>query len=701
MKKVSLAALWLSMASGVTAGFTACGGPGDPVDLSSPDGSTTDDSGFNLGDGSPTGEDFVSLAVEPASAVLPVDDGVPATRLFKLRGTKSDGSTVEVTDAVSWSATNPAVGEIAKGTFTAKGDLGGVVQIKASHNGKTATASLTVKLRTKADAATADDTQKDKLRKADAADGAVKWAYPFDDTVFPRGLAGPTLMWNGGAPSDEYRVYLTSATFEFEGFVKVGTPPRYEIPQKIWTKFVESSAGAANLVVQRLAGTAATKITDLKWKVAPASMRGTIYYWSNREGRVLRIKPGADKPDDFSASSIAPTAVLSDGSTNQTVTCTMTCHRVSADGSTLISGGDVFGGSYDLATNKPRHSFTTATFDARRQWHFGAPTPDGKYVVRNGYGEGGLYSTTDGGLVPASGLDKMPTWYPAFTPTGKQLLYVDFTTAGMNGLWSIDFDSGTLKFGAKRLLVDAAAVPTNRQLAYPSGSPDGKWVVYQRATVNADTRGQCIPGEPSCRYDNLADLYLAPAADKGAEIALGKLNGTGYPFAAGTRDYSWNFEPTFAPVAAGGYYWVVFTSRRNFGNMYQGTLADAPQVKQLWVAAIDSTIEPGKDPSHAAFHLPGQSLTFTDGAGTTQNALNMSGSWALEPCKTDGVTCSAGSDCCGGFCERKEGESAGTCKSAPPPCSAEGDKCSTDADCCGKAEGARCLGGFCAQKPPA
>ena len=117
--------------------------------------------------------------------------------------------------------------------------------------------------------------------------------------------------------------------------------------------------------------------------------------------------------------------------------------------------------------------------------------------------------------------------------------------------------------------------------------------------------------------------------------------------------------------------------------------------------AIDSTIEPGKDPSHAAFRLPGQSLTFVDGGGGTQNALNMTGNWALEPCKTDGTTCSAGSDCCGGFCEKKEGEPAGSCKSAPPPCSAEGDKCSSDAACCGKAEGTRCLGGFCAQKPPA
>lgn len=701
MKRGSIVwVVWSCVGLGATAGFAACSSPanekagGDP---SSADGGV-DDGGFNL-DGAPTTTDFTSIAIEPATATLDVDEAVPASKSFKLVGTKSDGAKVDVTDAISWSATNPAVGAIAGGTYTANGALGGVVQIKASHGGKSATASLTVRLKTKFDAATTDDPSKEKLRKADTADATVKWAYPYDDTVFPRGLAGPTLMWNGGAASDDYRVHLASPTFEFEGFVKVAVPSRYEIPQKVWTAFVESTTGAATLTVSRIAGGVATKVVTLKWTVAPGSMRGTIYYWSNREGRVLRIKPGATLPDDFSATALPPTAVLSDGASTQTVGCTMTCHRVSADGSTLISGGDVFGGAWDLATNKARHSFTEATFSARRTWHFAAPTPDGKYVVTHGNGAGGLYSTTDGGKIPATGIDSIPTWYPAFTPTGKDLLYVDHTGPGAGGLFAMAFDPATTKFAAARNLATVEAVPTQKRIAYPSGSPDGKWAVYQRATVNDDTRGQCLPGKPSCEYDNRADLYLAPIDAKGAEIPLGKLNGTGYPFAEGARDVSWNFEPTFAPVAAGGYFWVVFTSRRSYGNAYEGALNDPAQVKQLWVAAIDTTVGPGKDPSHAAFRLPGQALTFGDGAAK-QNSLNMSGYWALSPCQTDGISCEAGSDCCGGFCEKKEGEAKGTCKSAPPPCSAEGDKCSKDDDCCGKGDGARCIGGFCSQRPP-
>jgi hypothetical protein len=281
------------------------------------------------------------------------------------------------------------------------------------------------------------------------------------------------------------------------------------------------------------------------------------------------------------------------------------------------------------------------------------------------------------------------------------MLYVDLAGGPTyKSLFGVPFDMATSKFGAKVQLVDSAAVPDRTWIGYPTGSPDGNWVVYQRGSVNHDTRGQCLPGEPACRYDNASDLYIASAKSKSVETLLAKLNGTSYPFAAGARDKAWNYEPTFAPVAAGGYYWVVFTSRRTYGNMYQGDLATPAQVKQLWVAAIDPTAPAGTDPSHSAFRLPGQALTFTDG-GSTQNALNMRGFWALEPCKTDLGECSAGSDCCGGFCDKKEGSATGTCQSAPPVCSADGDKCKTDADCCGKDDGARCLGGFCSQKPPA
>jgi hypothetical protein len=696
MRSRSLAA-WGFVCLAVSFGVACGGAGGDESDPSSNGDGGSDETGFDLGDGATAGD--MALSISPATALVDVDDGVPTAKKFTAIATLADGTSLPVVDAV-WSISEPALGDVSKGTFTANGKLGGQMSLRASWHGKMATAKVTVKLHVHADDMTLDDPSKDALKKATDPDGSIQWAYPYDDTVFPRGLAGPTLMWNGGAASDSYRIHIDSPTFEYEGFRKAAPPARVDLSAKAWDQFVESTAGAATLQVSRLSGLKATKVTELHWKVAPGSMRGTIYYWSNRQGRVLRIKPGALEPDDFSATKLPPTTeiVNSGGGTSMTA-CTMTCHSVSADGSTLISGGYGIGGAWDLKSNSAKYAIASNVDVQRSAWGFAGVSPDGKIAVPQG--AGGAFLTAGGAHVDGSGLDGTGVWFPSFAPSGTVMLYVDLVGGPTyKSLFGVPFDAATSKFGAKVQLVDSAAVPDRSWIGYPTGTPDGKWVVYQRGAVNHDTRGQCLPGEPACRYDNASDLYIASATAKGVETQLAKLNGTSYPFAAGARDKAWNYEPTFAPVAAGGYYWVVFTSRRTYGNMYQGDLATPAQVKQLWVAAIDPTAPEGTDPSHSAFRLPGQALTFTDG-GSTQNALNMRGFWALEPCKTDLGECSAGSDCCGGFCDKKEGSATGTCQSAPPVCSADGDKCKTDEDCCGKGDGARCLGGFCSQKPPA
>ncbi len=716
LKRFSLghASSWLLLASVVAmgAGFAACtGASGDSSDPGlvtdsggvDPDGGTTD-GGFVLDGSGPA--DIASLALDPTPATITSIDGAPIAQAYKLVGKKTDGTTTDLSGAsgIAWSATNPQIGSVAGGTFTANGNQGGSVTVKAGYAGKTATAELTVKLKISSDTVGVDGPTKDKLRTATAADAAVKWAYPYDDTVFPRGLAAPQLMWNGSTAGDVFRISLSSDTFDWESFVDVAPPSRFTIPSAIWTKFTESTAGAATLTVSRSVAGKVTVVTKLGWRIAPASMRGTIYYWSNRQGRVLRIKPGATSPDDFSASTLPATAKDSAGTT---YSCTMTCHAVSADGSTIVSGGDVFGGSYDLLKNTVKHDIGGNPGTTRRLWNTPALTPDGKHVVFNQdtFGGGaqstGLFATADGAHVDGSGLDGLNMLHPSFTPDGSNLVWSD--TSGGAGSWKlmgIPFDVKTLKAtAAAKTIVAASGVPALPVLAYPSGSPDGKWVIYQRndggtAHDTYDTRGHC--GASGCVYDNRSDLYFASTAG-GSEVPLTKANGTGYPFALGDRDKQLNFEPTFAPIASGGYFWVVFTTRRTYGNLQT---ADLPEVKQLWVVAIEQSPTPGKDPSHAAFWLPGQELQYTNPDGSKTNSLNMRGYWALDPCHGDGVTCATGSECCGGYCEKAEGASAGTCKSVPPPCSSEGDHCDKNEDCCGKATGATCINHICSQPPP-
>jgi hypothetical protein len=201
------------------------------------------------------------------------------------------------------------------------------------------------------------------------------------------------------------------------------------------------------------------------------------------------------------------------------------------------------------------------------------------------------------------------------------------------------------------------------------------YVVYHRGVFP-------VPGSSTDSLDTRfgpGDLYMASADTPNIEWRLGKTNGDAYPFAAGARDLSYNYEPTFAPQAAGGYMWVVFTSRRTYGNRLTGG-KDA--VKQLWVAAIDPFPEPGTDPSHAAFWVPGQD----------PNTLNMRGYWALDPCIQQGDTCSVDADCCdGSLCEN------GLC-GGENTCAQIGDFCDGNADCCDPT--AECIAQECIHPGP-
>jgi hypothetical protein len=691
------------------------GGDSDAAILDgSPIGNGDAGDGGSLIGNSPT---IKAITLSPLQASIVSNNGAVAKQSFTVQAQYSDGTTGALASGISWTTDVPLVGSVdGSGNYTASGTQGGLVHVTATYKSLSVSANLTVKLLLQTNTPNVPPSVQTALQGASAPDASVVWAYPYDGTVWPRGLIAPLLQWNGGAATDDYYVHIVSPTFELQQFsTSTGAPAsQLAIDAATWTKFTESTSGATQITVNRWSGTAATQIASQTWTIAPASMRGTIYYWSNNLGRVLRIQPGAAAPDDFA--NAPPLTTLPASS------CLMTCHTVSADGSTLISGGGAFGGSYDLKTGQPLVSLGGtwgptaggANSSSVVKWMMPAVSPDGKYILTNSMAEGlayandgatqgflGMYTTADGNLVATSGLTNVPVAQPTWSPDGSRIVFVnagDPMTVPWYSTWNVpppgdlqvyQFNASSNPMVTGPTTLVATGTDPNHRIAWPTITPDGQWVLYSRC-AGADTRSLSTVSTGAA---GPSDLYFASAVTPNQEVRLAKLDGDGYPFAAGQRDLSWNFEPSFAPVAAGGYFWVVFTSRRTYGNILTGAAEAAGSAlgtKQLWVAAIDQNPKPGVDPSHAAFHLEGQDET----------NLAMRGFWSLPPCAQNGGACQSGTDCCGGYCAGGADGGSPVCQSTPQGCSQNGDKCNQTSDCCASGQGVTCIAHVCSEPTP-
>ena len=274
----------------------------------------------------------------------------------------------------------------------------------------------------------------------------------------------------------------------------------------------------------------------------------------------------------------------------------------------------------------------------------------------------------------------MHTYFPVFSADNEYFAYVDSSSAILYGL---SWNATTQVFSTRVKLADA---PASGKIAYPTISPDHRWVVYQVG-----------PDYGSLNTSYTGDLYAVDMLNPNVPISLAGINLSSSAAANAadpTRDPHRSYEPTFAPVASGGDFWLVFHSRRTYGNELVGGVfgGEGSGTKQLWVAAINvpAATAATTDPSHPPFWLPGQDPT----------TRNMRGYWALDPCEADGTACSSGTDCCNGFCDTTNDAGAAVCGSSSSGCSQVGDKCNVASDCCNASSGVTCINHSCSETAP-
>jgi hypothetical protein len=291
---------------------------------------------------------------------------------------------------------------------------------------------------------------------------------------------------------------------------------------------------------------------------------------------------------------------------------------------------------------------------------------------------------------------------PAFSPDGKHIAYNDGdqgptssisvgtgpdVTVHGHTLWVQDFDASLNTFSKPKMIYsDATLYP-----AWPSFTPDSAQVVFavdSRSDFVSQTQGPNYIGGPIGPPDGNCAVTPTPPTCPGhghlmlADLATGKVvsldaangyaGGVSYLPAGAARDNEYEFFPSVSPFQDGGFGWVLFTSRRTYGNLSTQNVID-PTTKQTWISAVTLGGTPGKDPSHPAFLLPGQEI----GAGSIRPME------ALLPCLASGAACSGGSDCCSGFCTTSNTDGGATCaESATSSCSRVNDRCVGTSDCC-------------------
>jgi hypothetical protein len=678
-----------------------------------------------------------ALGIAPTTATLTADPGSATPSTIQFTATGTGGA------AVLWRVTNDGLGSVDQnGLFTASGQLGGEADIEASVGSSKATAHIVVNVQYRQNGASAANNGDagaqagglggvggegfgaavpaalaTALEGATSPDASLKWLYPYDQTVFPLNVLPPLLQWSdgGNGPFDAVYIHVSAPPYyDYKGFF--GRPPalaagsnfvRHPIPSDVWSAATRTAAGSVLKVelVLSAGGKAYGPITE-SYQIALGRISGKIYYQAYNTVLAQNQDTLAITGDRFGGATLsikvgdqAPKLVA--GTTTADLTGCRVCHSVSAYGDRMVvqHGDDYTATStYDLKNgNAESTPYTPGQFGLGWTGLY----PDGTLGLANSVDVAGgvlgattsLYDMATGAQVPSTGLNEFATkiGLPMFSPDGKHVAFTLFAGPSTPAVGAptgrqlvvMDFALATKTFSNPRKLWETSA--TDERPAWPTFFPSSSGVVFMRhfqGTVNETF---------SSRYGARGELWWADLAT-GSTAPLAELNGGAYlPKGANNHgaDEQLDYEPTISPVASGGYAWIVFMSRREYGNVAtidpwwsdprEHNLRDTVTPKKIWMAALDLNPQPGKDPSHPAFYIPGQEL----------HGSNSRPFFALEPCLSDRGTCSTGIDCCSGFCRD------GFCV-APPvnECSKDNERCTARSDCCNPTS--LCIGGFCA-----
>lgn len=531
------------------------------------------------GDGHPD-DSTATLSVSPATVELMIDNGVPATADYTATLTYPNGETRDVTSEVHWSV-DSGYGMFTNSQVTMY--AAGKTQVHALLTDKVGNGEVIVRLK---------NVRVDPALPADAADWfngpddparAPTLVYPPADVVMPRNLGDFEVHWTD-AQNDVFEISLKTEFTDVRAIVPGGNGA---IANSTWSAFlakewlqavsfepnVQFEVRGVNKANPASVGSTGPQLVRL----TNEQMLGGLYYWAataanNGPYGIFRhdmSNPG-QPAEEFET-------------TTQTGGRCVACHVLSRDGSKMaltFDGGDGAATLMDVGTK----AMQTST----RGWNFGTFTPDGNQFLAV---QGGTLTVLE--YATQMSLATMPAAgrvsHPDLSADGTKLVYVQ--QAGTASDWSFtggkimirSYDQATRTFGPETQLV----MDTSNNF-YPSFSPDGKWVLFNRAPSGTS-------------YNNNAATLWVTKSDGGTAIQLTAAAGT-----AGLTNSWGRWAPFQQTVGAANepLYWVTVSSTRDFGVRLVG--ANRPQI---WMTPfMPDKAMLNADPSAAAFRLPFQNI---------------------------------------------------------------------------------------------
>lgn len=545
----------------------ACGGPGTGPEEN------------------PNPEPGDALVVMPSLARLEVINGAAASQDFTVMLVKPSGREYDVTTQVQWTLGDPLIGSFTGSTFTARGGSAGLSPISASLDILNGGGQVEVFVRNVrvGPGAPANAPDLFAVGTEDAA-AAPTIAYPAPGVIVPRNIGDLEMHWRDGFGHDLFEMSMVNGHVDLKLYV--GAPGGTGFSAFSTTEWYAAAMGGREIQLKLRALTIASP--QQIGVAAPQSvfvtnddLGGGLYYWA---ASAAAGAPYGIFRHDFGQ----PGQPAEPFYTTVEAGRCVACHALSRDGERMTvvwDGGNGSSTVIDVASQTPMIPHNN------QFWNFATYSPDGNLLVTS---SGGTLSVRDGttgtvtGTVPTAGF----ATHPDFSPLGNLITYAR-TASGpgaadwvFNGgeIMTVSFDAATGAWGTPTAIVSGGG-----NNYYPSVSPDGQWVLFNRS-------GEDAYDDPS------AELWVARIDGTGArKLDLANI-GPGL-----TNSWArWApFRSNYGPDSAKeDLFWITWSSKRDFGVRLVGT--GRPQ---LWMSPFfTGRVEAGGDPTAPAFRLPFQDI---------------------------------------------------------------------------------------------